>query len=131
MAKSVLDRCFFVGVCEKMDESMALIARKMGWPDRPSHRENATSGKRETNDHSPWVINRLKEINALDLDLYQYALGTFAQLKTDPRWDIFHGRMPRALLRNCRFWDRVGTLGNCINRSGFVGPDRKIRPTFP
>lgn len=84
VAKSVLDRCFFVGVCEKMDESMALIARKMGWPDRPSHRENATSGKRETNDHSPWVINRLKEINALDLDLYQYALGTFAQLKTDP-----------------------------------------------
>lgn len=84
VAKSVLDRCFFVGVCEKMEESLALIAQKMGWPDQISHRENATSGKREANDHSPWVIQRLGEINALDLDLYQHALARFAQLKNDP-----------------------------------------------
>ncbi len=84
VAKSVVDRCFFVGVCEKMEESLALIAQKMGWPKQEYHRENATSGKRDPKDHSPWVLQRLGEINALDLDLYQHALGKFAQLKNDP-----------------------------------------------
>jgi hypothetical protein len=73
-AKSILDRCHFVGICERMDESLEGFARSMGWPFVAPHRENTTKGKRAEGEHSPKVLQRLREITALDNELYQHAL---------------------------------------------------------
>ena len=72
-AKSVLDRCHFVGICETMDQSMEGFARSMGWPFVAPHLENTTSGKRPIGEHAPGVLEKLREITALDRELYEHA----------------------------------------------------------
>lgn len=73
-AKSILDRCHFVGICERMDESLELFAMSMGWPFVAPQRENITEGKRAAAEHSSEVLEKLREITSFDRELYQYAL---------------------------------------------------------
>lgn len=66
-----------VGLAERMDESVALIAQRLGWPSVPTvPRLNVTPGK------EPLIDSTTREAvlsqNALDLKLYAEVAGSFS-----------------------------------------------------
>jgi len=67
-----LRSCFHVGLSEKMNESVARLCKRMGWPIiLPREPLNKTEKKVESKDQPPHILNLLKEINQYDLALYR------------------------------------------------------------
>jgi hypothetical protein len=76
LAKDCLHRCIFVGISEFMEESSAMLARRLGLPgNRPLRRLNQDARATE-----PWTSEEWRtvtELNRNDLQLYEYALVLF------------------------------------------------------
>lgn len=71
-----LRSCFFVGITERMDESIGLLCQKMGWPSiRPQKalNRNRTKPEKEQQD----TLDLLGEINQFDQILYEEAIRLF------------------------------------------------------
>ncbi len=71
-----LRSCFFVGITERMDESIALLCQKMGWPIMHSPKAlNRTRDKPGKDQQGIW--EELSEINQFDQILYKEAIRLF------------------------------------------------------
>lgn len=89
-AKKRLEQFAFVGITERMEESMYLLSYQMGWyPDIPTSRLNV-SDNRLSEDEVPCETKReIMAINQLDQELYEWAYQYFEEQ---------FGRMVRSLL---------------------------------
>jgi hypothetical protein len=86
-AKANLTRCEFIGLTERMDESIALLCRVMGWRDRALvERANPTARRLSVADLDPRTRTLLEELTAFDRELYSFGVKLFEQrlLATPP-----------------------------------------------
>ena len=101
LAKARLERFAFVGLQDRFEDSLRLLAYTFGWPlpDR-TPRENI---RRESREKIPdRTLARIRELTALDQELYDFASGVFdarCMHLSDDRVTDRHreaiGRMPR------------------------------------
>ena len=80
--KTLAEDIFFLGITEKMDESMEILYKWMGWqlPEKIPFL-NMTDHSKEF--YSPEVVDGIAKRNWADIELYQYALKLFEDQKTD------------------------------------------------
>ncbi len=74
-AKNTLkDKFFFLGITEKMEESIHLLYSKLGWkiPEEIPH-----FNKTEDITFPPDVLQKIAERNWADIELYEYVLGLY------------------------------------------------------
>lgn len=75
------------GLLDRFDASLILYNRFLGWRLRPKElvysRRNVTAGRPSVHDISPEVRAHIRQINALDCELYEYAQGLFASRVRD------------------------------------------------
>ncbi len=78
-AAATLARLDVVGITERLDETLVLLARAMGWPPLgpPSHL-NATPGRVRFCDLDEADADRLRRLKALDVDVYAMAVDRMA-----------------------------------------------------
>src|SRR5205814_5714649 len=75
MAKEHLTKSFsVVGICERFEESLMLIAKTFGW-DVPFYENRKVSKNRSPVD--PAAIEMIREHNRLDLELYEFGQRLF------------------------------------------------------
>lgn len=80
-AQRNLDAMAFVGLQERFDESLALLAATFGWtPPRVAPRENTAKTPFDPSTISEQGMARLREITALDQRLYDRASARFAAI---------------------------------------------------
>jgi hypothetical protein len=84
LAKDGLHRCIFVGICERMDESAALLASTLAMPvDAMPGRLNL-----DAEPAAPWTDEEWRAVTRLnrnDLQLYEYGLTLFDRQLTGIR----------------------------------------------
>lgn len=72
-----------VGLTEEFDTSLRLLRRRFGWKVRFYTRKNVTRRKDQIDNLDPETHSLLREANALDIELYQFARELFdAQRRT-------------------------------------------------
>ena len=77
MAKEHLTKSFsVVGICERFEESLMLIAKTFGW-DVPFYENRKVSKNRSRVEQT--AIELIKEHNRLDLELYEFGKGLFEE----------------------------------------------------
>ena len=70
-----------VGINEKFDESILLIANKLGWKKQPYYRiQNLNKSNRPTS-VSDEDLEIVKQYNQLDIELYEHQLAVFEEQK--------------------------------------------------
>lgn len=73
-----LERCDFVGLTERLDESVATLARRLGWRKiTPLPRINVTTVRLRRDQVSPRVIEALLELSSVDRELYRYGVERY------------------------------------------------------
>ena len=79
IAKCRLEQMCFIGITERLDESLALLCHKFGWQ-RPAQIEsrNANAGRLRASAISASDLELLRELNAADHELYEFANRLFA-----------------------------------------------------
>lgn len=80
-AQQALDELAYFGLAERFDDSLALLAHTLGWPELPhGYSSLNVSPRRPARTGLPrHLLERLIELNAEDLALYDYARGVFAE----------------------------------------------------
>lgn len=84
--KEVLDRYFFIGIVEKMQESFDILADLAKKKRIVLPRENSTQKDDQLKNLSPEIIAKFKKNNYLDYLIYEYCLEKFNKIvsnKTD------------------------------------------------
>jgi hypothetical protein len=76
-AKANLDRCAVVGLVERFDATLLLLARAFGWSQPYYRRENVSSTRPRREEIDVAAIAAIEEHNALDRELYEYARTRF------------------------------------------------------
>jgi len=72
-----------VGLTEEFDTSLGLLRRRFGWKVRFYTRKNVTRRKDQIDNLDPETHSLVREANALDIELYQFARELFdAQRRT-------------------------------------------------
>jgi len=75
-----LDKHFaVVGLSERFVESLALLRRRFGWPNVRYHNENVTQNRPARAAVPQKTIERIRELNQLDLRLYDWAARRFEE----------------------------------------------------
>jgi hypothetical protein len=73
-----LERCDFVGLAERQDESVEWLARRLGWaPLTPLPRTNVTRTRLREEEISPAALEALRDLTAVDRDLYARAVRLY------------------------------------------------------
>lgn len=73
-----LERCDFVGLTERLDESVATLARRLGWREiTPLPRINVTTVRLRRDQASRRVIEALLELSSVDRDLYRHGVERY------------------------------------------------------
>jgi hypothetical protein len=81
--KNLLD-IDFIGIQENFDESLSLLSYLTGWkPVDVVPTTNRTKQRSNKNELSNDIINKIKEINKDDFELYDYGLKLFHQKRKD------------------------------------------------
>jgi hypothetical protein len=87
------------GVAECFEESLVLLQRRLGWRVRPVASSNVTRGKKSP--HSEADLALIREVNALDRELYDWARARFeAEIAKE-------GKSFRSAVRWLRFRNRA------------------------
>ncbi|MBD1381914.1 sulfotransferase family 2 domain-containing protein [Metabacillus arenae] len=74
-----------VGIMERFDESLFLMSQEFGWKNINYKKKNVTKNRPAKEDFSEKIIDKLKEKNELDIELYEYGKELFEEkLKTLP-----------------------------------------------
>jgi len=82
LAKKSFDYYDLVGVYHQFDDFLTVLCYECGWPPvREIPRINVTSKRPKISEIDPKIIQRLEELNQLDLALYEYATQLFNQKK--------------------------------------------------
>lgn len=88
-AKSNLAAFAAVGLSERFNESLALLARVFGWSTHPYVAQNVGANRPRRSALDPETIEALERCNRLDLELYRYATALFeralVRTRVDPR----------------------------------------------
>lgn len=105
LAKQRLERFAFVGVQDRFEEGLRLLAYTFGWPvpDRIP-RENIRRRSRET--LAPRTLERIRELTALDQELYEFAGQLFEHRHATLTDELIEQRHRAAMERRPRL-DRV------------------------
>lgn len=77
-AKEAIDAYEFVGICEEFQDSVDLMCHRFGWPfvqDIPNR--NTTPRREKLENLDPSLRKRLRQLNGLDIELYEYAKARF------------------------------------------------------
>ena len=75
-AKSNLKKWFaLVGITERFDESLIVMKRILGWKEFPCYKK--LNAAKEKHDIPEEMLNKIAERNALDIELYKWALTEF------------------------------------------------------
>jgi tetratricopeptide (TPR) repeat protein len=79
MAKQHLDDFNFVGIYERLNSDLARLFQEQGWqlPEQ-LERVNATVERKQISEVDSHVIDVIRSQNALDIELYDYALNKFS-----------------------------------------------------
>lgn len=85
IALQALGEMAFVGLTEQFDESIAGLCRRCGWPapDAAEH-VNRTPGRPRLTALDPATLAAVRELTALDAELYRYAEARFADPRPEP-----------------------------------------------
>jgi hypothetical protein len=78
-AKSNLREFAFVGLTERMQQSLNLLSYSFGWLPRDSITLNDTPHRVSRSDLPPDIVGLIAEMNRLDLELYRYASQLFEE----------------------------------------------------
>lgn len=80
-AKSNLDRYFsVVGLVERFDETLVLLQQAFGWRSPVYVKQNVTSvAEKNQAEISQATLQKIKQHNAMDLELYEYGIQKFQQ----------------------------------------------------
>jgi hypothetical protein len=77
-----LNECYFVGITERLSESMQLLAGELGWkPFQSGVRRNHSEDRRTVGDLSLPLVRRLDELSRPCRELYEHALRLFEKRK--------------------------------------------------
>jgi hypothetical protein len=98
-AKAKLEEMMFVGIVERMFESVAMLSDLVGLP-FPGEVPwlNPTTRRKRIDEIDQKVIDTLKRKNSLDLELYRFAEELFHERYTDWMRECLHGRYCNRLL---------------------------------
>lgn len=77
LAKERIDQIDFVGIFEEYADSVRMLANHFGWGRRGSTLERSNASEQLPPDVDDVVREELAELNALDIELYQYARKRF------------------------------------------------------
>lgn len=80
-AKANLRRYKLVGLSERMQESLDMLSFVFGWPPINDVAINETPKILERENVAPWALGRIRELNSLDMELYDCALELFERQK--------------------------------------------------
>jgi hypothetical protein len=73
-----LERHFpVIGLTERFDESLARIGRRLAWPRVGYQATNVTKDRPKQTHVAPALLERIRELNRLDLQLYDWAARRF------------------------------------------------------
>lgn len=85
-ALGTLDACLVAGVCERIDEAAARLAAALGWPaPGPLPRANAATAPLAPEALTRLALGRVRELTALDQELYNAVLGRSGGGRAPPR----------------------------------------------
>jgi hypothetical protein len=74
LALAAVHRCDVVGLTERLDEMAQWLARRLGWRELgPMPRENVSPVRLRGDDLRPGTLDALRELTALDTELYRHA----------------------------------------------------------
>lgn len=81
MAKQHLDDFNFVGIYERLNSDLAKLFQEQGWqiPEQ-LERVNATVERKAISEVDSHIIDVIRSQNALDIELYDYALNRFSSI---------------------------------------------------
>lgn len=79
-SKATLDRCHFVGIYERYEESVRLCCDRFGLTYTTIPHLNSTPGRSAVQDLDPEVRAVIRERRRFDLELYEHAVGRFESL---------------------------------------------------
>jgi hypothetical protein len=93
-----LDRFAVVGLTERFDATLLLLARTFGWAEPYYERENVNSERPPRSDISRDAIALIESRNALDRELYEHAKARFARdcAAQGPTFELDVGAFQRA-----------------------------------
>jgi hypothetical protein len=78
--ENIRDYFDLVGLSERFDESLFLLARALGWPRMPVYeRANVTRARPAVRELAPQTRQAIEEYNQLDMVLYEWAQQRFAE----------------------------------------------------
>jgi hypothetical protein len=81
LALEGLERCGFVGLSERLEESVGWLARRLGWRDlTPVPHTNVTLERVQRDDLSPEALEALHEHTSIDRELYGHAVARYERL---------------------------------------------------
>jgi hypothetical protein len=84
LALAALDRCGLVGLTERLDEMAHWLTCRLGWRELgPMPRENVSPTRLRPDDLRPETLAVLRELTALDAELYRHAADRFARTVAD------------------------------------------------
>jgi hypothetical protein len=118
-----LERCDFVALNERLEQSASLLARRLGWRDLgPLPRTNATSGRLLREQVSATAMDALLELTSIDRELYQHGLRVYERQVAD--WS--DGRDPRDRTADIPDAPMVGDVrfGEALAGGGWLGRER-------
>ncbi|NDJ36286.1 MAG: sulfotransferase family 2 domain-containing protein [Chloroflexi bacterium] len=92
------------GLTGRFHASIALFGRAFGWENMAYITRNVTSKKPRPDDLPAWMVETIREYNAVDLDLYAYAVDRFEQLLRE--YDITDADVER--VRDPGFLQQMG-----------------------
>lgn len=79
-------QCWFVGVTERMDESLNALASRLNWrPFQPTVPKNRSADRRVAADLSPRILRQIDRLTSLDRVLYEEAITLNAPATIAPR----------------------------------------------
>jgi SAM-dependent methyltransferase len=79
--KEVLDRYFFIGIVEKMQESIDILAKKLNKKSIIVPRVNVSDKDSQLEEITPEITEEFKRLNKLDYLIYEYCLEKFYSLE--------------------------------------------------
>lgn len=82
MAKENLSKIDFVGISEFFSESVGLLLKDCRWP--PAHEipyDNASDTRPKLHKFDDKMLDRIGELNKIDMELYKYGINLFSEKK--------------------------------------------------
>ncbi len=106
----------FFGLTEQFDASMVLLRRALGWRSCHWVAANAAAGRRSVNEVDPAVIERLRGLNQLDLELFRRAEAIFNE-RLDAGGEPLRREVERSAAANRRAAIWLAPLERVVARS--------------